>query len=133
MKQNLARLLIIIALTFSVADGFSQSAPVKEKKKLGLQMYSLRDSLTKDLKATIEKLGKIGYKYMEAANFDNGKFYGLEPEAFKALIEANGMILVSGMQQWHGGICVLMRIKEPDVPILLNHRWESILLKIWRR
>ena len=95
MKLTLAGLLIMIALMFSVFDGFSQSVPVKEKKKLGLQMYSLRDSLNKDVKATIEKLGKIGYKYLEAANFDNGKFYGMEPEAFKALIEANGMILVS--------------------------------------
>jgi sugar phosphate isomerase/epimerase len=32
---------------------------------------------------------------MEAASFDNGKFYGMEPEAFKALLEANGMKLIS--------------------------------------
>jgi sugar phosphate isomerase/epimerase len=95
MKRTLSGLLIMIALMFSEVNGFSQSSPVKEKKKLGLQMYSLRDSLNKDVKATIEKLGKIGYKYLEAANFDNGKFYGMEPDAFKALIESNGMILVS--------------------------------------
>jgi sugar phosphate isomerase/epimerase len=95
MKTNLVRPLVIIALAIFIIGGLSQTLLAKEKKKLGLQMYSLRDDLTKDLKGTIEKLGKIGYVYLEAANFDNGKFYGMEPEAFKALIEANGMKFVS--------------------------------------
>jgi len=95
MKTNLIKPLVVIALVAIIIGGLSQSSFAKKKKDIGLQMYSLRDDLNKDAKGTIEKMGKIGYTSMEAASFDNGKFYGMEPEAFKALLEANGMKLVS--------------------------------------
>ncbi|HZK93923.1 MAG TPA: sugar phosphate isomerase/epimerase [Prolixibacteraceae bacterium] len=95
MKTNLIKPLVVIALVAIIIGGLSQSSFAKKKKDIGLQMYSLRDDLNKDVKGTIEKMGKIGYTSMEAASFDNGKFYGMEPEAFKALLEANGMKLVS--------------------------------------
>jgi len=95
MKTNFIKPLVIIALIAIIIGSLSQSSFAKKKKDIGLQMYSLRDDLKKDVKGTIEKMGKIGYTSMEAASFDNGKFYGMEPEAFKALLEANGMKLVS--------------------------------------
>jgi len=95
MKTNFIKPLVVIALVAIIIGGLSQSSFAKKKKDIGLQMYSLRDDLNKDVKGTIEKMGKIGYTSMEAASFDNGKFYGMEPEAFKALLEANGMKLVS--------------------------------------
>jgi sugar phosphate isomerase/epimerase len=95
MKTNFIKPLVIIALVAVIIGGLSHSSFAKKKKDIGLQMYSLRDDLKKDVKGTIEKMGKIGYTSMEAASFDNGKFYGMEPEAFKALLEANGMKLVS--------------------------------------
>ncbi|MDR1120845.1 MAG: sugar phosphate isomerase/epimerase [Dysgonamonadaceae bacterium] len=61
-------------------------------KDIGLQLYSLRDDCSKDFQATITAVGKMGYKYVEAANYsDDGKFYGLTPEAYKATVEAAGM------------------------------------------
>jgi len=95
MKTIFIRSLVITGLVAFVIAGLSQTSFAKGKKNIGLQMYSLRDDLNKDVKGTIEKLGKIGYVDMEAASFDKGKFYGMEPEAFKALLEANGMKLVS--------------------------------------
>jgi len=95
MKTNFIKPLAVIAFVAIIIGGLSQSSFAKKKKDIGLQMYSLRDDLKKDVKGTIVKMGKIGYKSMEAASFDNGKFYGMEPLAFKALLEANGMKLVS--------------------------------------
>jgi len=95
MKTNFIKPLVFIALTAIIIGSLSQSSFAKKKKDIGLQMYSLRDDLKKDVKGTIEKMGKIGYTSMEAASFDNGKFYGMEPEVFKALLETNGMKLVS--------------------------------------
>jgi sugar phosphate isomerase/epimerase len=46
-----------------------------------------------DPAATIAKLSEIGYTYAEAAGYNDGKFYGMEPEAFKALLEQNKMTL----------------------------------------
>jgi sugar phosphate isomerase/epimerase len=95
MEKIMIKSLIVFVLVAFVVGGASQALLAKGKKDIALQLYSLRDDLKKDVKGTIEKLGKIGYKSLEAAGFDNGKFYGMEPEAFKALIEANGMKLVS--------------------------------------
>jgi sugar phosphate isomerase/epimerase len=61
------------------------------EKFIGLQLWSVRDTITKDTKGTIEALGKMGYKFVEAAGYSDGKFYGMEPAAFKALCDANGL------------------------------------------
>lgn len=95
MKTNLIKLLSVITLVAFIIGGLSQTSLAKGKKNVGLQLYSLRDDLKKDVKGTIEALGKIGYSYVEAANYNNGKIYGMEPEEFKALIEKDGMEFVS--------------------------------------
>ncbi len=61
------------------------------KKNIGLQLYSLRDSIGNDLAGTLKKVGEMGYSYVEAAGYRDGKFYGMEPEEFKALCEACGL------------------------------------------
>ena len=95
MRKILGKSLIIIGLVAYLIGGSTLEALATGKKQIALQMYSLRDDLKKDLKGTIEKMGKMGYTDLEAAGFGDGKFYGMEPEAFKALVEANGMKLVS--------------------------------------
>ncbi len=95
MKKNLIKSLMVITLVACFIGGSALTGFAAGKKNIALQMYSLRDDLKKDVKGTIEKMGKMGYTELEAASFDNGKFYGMEPEAFKALIEANGMKLIS--------------------------------------
>jgi sugar phosphate isomerase/epimerase len=100
MNLNLVKSLLIITLTAFIFGGISQTVLAKGKKKIGLQLYSVRDDLKKDTKGTIEALGKIGYSYLEAANYNNGKLYGMTPEDFKALLDKNGMKLLSS----HTGI-----------------------------
>jgi len=95
MKSNLFKSLVIITLTAFAIGGLSQMSLAQGKNNIGLQLYSLRDDLNKDPKGTIEALGKIGYTFVEAANFENGKFYGMSPEEFKALVEKNGMKFLS--------------------------------------
>lgn len=82
--------IAIFAVLFS---SFIACTPAP-KKEIGLQLYSLRDTIKIDLKGTIEKVGKMGYTFVEAAGYADGKFYGMEPAEFKALIEANGMKLL---------------------------------------
>jgi sugar phosphate isomerase/epimerase len=88
-----------LLVTFMLMSTLS-NAQCKKDKYIGLQLYSVRDDIKKDLKGTIEAVGKMGYKFVEAAGYGDGKFYGMEPEEFKALIEANGMELVGS----HSGI-----------------------------
>jgi sugar phosphate isomerase/epimerase len=75
------------------AETVTQQAPLK--KDIALQLYSLRDDISKDYAGTIKKAGEMGYTAVEAANYDDGKFYGKTPEEFKADIEAAGMKVLS--------------------------------------
>ncbi|MNK61798.1 Inosose dehydratase [compost metagenome] len=68
----------------------------KPKKNIGLQLYTLRDELPKDVKGVIEKVAQAGYKEVETYGFSNGKFWGLTPKEFKALLDANGLKAPSG-------------------------------------
>jgi sugar phosphate isomerase/epimerase len=82
----------IMGLIFSMMSSCKTSAP---RKYLGLQLYSVRDSIMKNVPGTIAKVGAMGYKFVEAADFKNSKFYGMNPADFKALCEKNGMIFMS--------------------------------------
>lgn len=61
----------------------------------GLQLYSVRDFTEKDLASTLEKVAKIGYRYVEFAGF-----FGHNAEEVKAMLEVNGL-KVSGT---HSGL-----------------------------
>jgi sugar phosphate isomerase/epimerase len=65
------------------------------KKDIGLQLYTVRDHLSKDLPGTLKQVAKIGYTWLEAAGYNEGKFYGLPPKDFKTMVEDLGMTLVS--------------------------------------
>ncbi len=68
-----------------------------DKKVVGLQLYSLRDELPKDVKGTIAKVAKAGFKEVETYGFSiKDQFWGLTPKEFKALLDANGLKAPSG-------------------------------------
>ncbi|WP_289048450.1 sugar phosphate isomerase/epimerase family protein [Carboxylicivirga marina] len=61
------------------------------EKNIGIQLWSVRDDMKADAEGTIMKLGEIGYSFVEAAGYGDGKFYGMEPLAFKKLLNDNGL------------------------------------------
>ncbi|MBK5721067.1 sugar phosphate isomerase/epimerase [Dysgonomonas sp. Marseille-P4677] len=89
----LTAFLILASCTPKAENADAQKAPVK--KDIALQLYSLRDDISKDYAGTIKKAGEMGYTAVEAANYGDGKFYGKSPEEFKADIEAAGMKVLS--------------------------------------
>lgn len=91
-KSNLIAFVIMIAITGSMSTLFTSC---KTGKNIGLQLYSIRDSIRKDVPAAIEKVAAMGYTFVEAAGYADGKFYGMEPAAFRALCEENGMFVLS--------------------------------------
>ncbi len=58
--------------------------------KLGLQLYSLRAQLAKDVPGTLDKVHDMGFKYVETAGM-----YGLSPAKFKTELDAHGLKVVS--------------------------------------
>jgi len=71
------------------------------QKEIGLELYSIRDlignpELYAENQATVlPQLAEMGYTHVEAANYNNGKFYGVEPEQFKADVENAGLQVLS--------------------------------------
>jgi sugar phosphate isomerase/epimerase len=69
----------------------------KPERVVGLQLYSLRDQLPKDVKGGIAKVAAAGYKNVEPFGYSkqNG-FWGLDAKAFSELLKANGLSTASG-------------------------------------
>lgn len=65
------------------------------KKEIALQLYSLREDISKDYAGVIKKVGEMGYTAIEAAGYKDGKFYGRTPEEFKADVEGAGLTVLS--------------------------------------
>jgi sugar phosphate isomerase/epimerase len=67
------------------------------KKKAGLQLYSLREELPKDVKGVIAKVAAAGYKEVETYGYSkDGGFWGLSAAEFKALLNKHGLTSPSG-------------------------------------
>ncbi|GAB3218575.1 sugar phosphate isomerase/epimerase family protein [Algoriphagus aestuariicola] len=63
----------------------------KAKKFGGLALYTVRDAMGKDPKGTLKAVADAGYAYVEAANYSDGKFYGMTPTEFKSYLASLGL------------------------------------------
>lgn len=84
-------LVLIVAL-------FTGTNLVAQDTYGGLALYTIRDDMGKDPKAVLKKVSDIGYAYVEAAGYDNGKYYGMEPADFKNYLQEIGLIPISTHQ-----------------------------------
>ena len=70
---------------------------------MGIQLYSVRDDMTKDPLGTMKQLAAMGYKNVEHANYVNGKFYGYTPTEFKKALDDLGLKMPSGHTVMNAG------------------------------
>jgi len=75
----------------------SESTPevVEESNFGGLSLYTVRDDMGVDAKATLKAVSDAGYKNIEAAGYSEGKFYNMSPADFKALLDSLKLVPVS--------------------------------------
>ena len=63
---------------------------------IGLQLYTVRDAMQADPAAALAKVAAVGYNSVEGATYTGTeKFYGMDANAFKALLKQNGLIMPS--------------------------------------
>ncbi len=68
-----------------------------DKKEIGLQLYTLRDELPKDIKGTLEKVAAAGFTSVETYSFSiKDQFWGLSPLELKKILDANNLKAISG-------------------------------------
>ena len=87
---------IISAAALTRPFEFFESKP---KFKLGLQLYTIRESLEKNLKQTFKQIADFGYEEVETYGFNYGKnknYWGLEPKIAKQLLDDYKLTTSSG-------------------------------------
>lgn len=95
---------------------FNLDAQAKAPKNIGLQLYTLRDQLPKDLEGTLKKVADLGYKEVETFGYSDGKFFGKSPKEFKAILSGLGLKAVSGHY--------LAGVQMPNMKGTLKNDWE---------
>ena len=86
------------SLTIAGAALFSNSAFANWKNKTitGVQLYSVRDEMSKDPLGTLQKLSAMGYRHVEHASYTDRKFYGYGAKEFKKILSDLNLKMASG-------------------------------------
>lgn len=83
----------------------------------GLQLWSVRDLMKEDPVGTLEKLVAIGYTDVESAGYDQGTFYGMNPQDFKRVLDGIGL----KMRSCH----TRTGITTPEIERTMSNNWEA--------
>jgi sugar phosphate isomerase/epimerase len=85
-------------------------------KKIGLQLYTVRDLMKKDLPGTLRKVAAAGYKEVEFAGY-----FGRTPAQIKALLKTNGLTSPSS----HIGLDILEKdsVRAFADAKAIGHQW----------
>lgn len=66
-------------------------------KNVGIQLYTLREQLVKEVPRVIGKVAGAGYKQVETYGYSvAGKYWGMDPKSFKALLDNFNLVSPSG-------------------------------------
>ena len=94
-RRDFLKQVGVLSAVSLAAPGLLFAAPTP--LKVGLQLYSLRDYIGKDVKGTLAKVAKAGYQEVETYGYSPDKhFWGLTAPEFKAALAANGLTTSSG-------------------------------------
>lgn len=91
-SKNSYKLLFVTLLLFGAYQGNAQD------NFGGLALYTVRNDMGTNAKATLLAVAEAGYKNIEAAGYNDGKFYDMEPKAFKKVLKEMGLRPISTHQ-----------------------------------
>ena len=87
--------------------------------KLGIQLYSVRNTIKEEPLKTLEKLSQIGYHYVEAANHnaavDDGVGFGMPAKELRAILDDLGLQIVG---------CHINPLRLDRLPAVLDYHVE---------
>ena len=86
-------------------------------KKVGVQLYTVRNEIAKDAKGTLRKIAELGFKEVENFGY-NGKFFGMEPAEYKALLSELKMKATSGHYMYGN-------FGNKKIPGTILHGWDQ--------
>ena len=92
MRKSVIVLMSVLLLVTACGRKKACNEPVN--KDFGVQLYSIRSVIgdsalyAANHEEAFKALAEMGYSYVEAACYNDGKLYGVEPTQFKADLEA---------------------------------------------
>ena len=92
-RELLKQMAWMTAGTFLMKDALALN-DVKNKK-VGVQLYTIRDAIAKDPKGSLKQIADLGFGEVENFGY-NGKFFGMDANAYKTLLGDLGMTAPSG-------------------------------------
>ena len=104
----------------AAATAVAPSFAFAEKRKIGLQLYSLRDVINKDVTGILKKVAEFGYKELETYGYNDGNLFGMKAKEFGDTVKGLGMKVTSG----HYGTGQT----NPAVKGTLSNDWERAVI-----
>ncbi len=83
------RRAFLAALSLAACAPRTTLASGRRLKRVGIQLYSLRDDARRDLERTLADIAGIGYKDVELLGSMNN--FGMPPARLRAVLDANGL------------------------------------------
>lgn len=93
-REVLKQIAWITAGSMMVNDATAFAHDIKNKK-IGVQLYTIRNEISKDAKGSIKKVTELGFGEVENFGY-NGKFFGMSPAEYKSLLGDLGLTAPSG-------------------------------------
>ena len=95
--------------------------PSRRLKRVGIQLYSLRDDARRDLEGTLANIATIGYKDVELlGSMDN---FGMPPTRLRSVLDRNGL---SAPSTHVGGNALNDLDRQLDDANTLGHRYLTV-------
>lgn len=69
---------------------------ISDTAKYGLQLYTVRNDVAKNLSSTLDYVAKAGYSQIELYGFDGKGFFGKSPKELKAMLDGLQLTAPSG-------------------------------------
>lgn len=72
------------------------SCATAKERAIGIQLYTLKDIILKDVKGTLQQVANIGYKELELYGYGDGKVFNMPYADFHKMVSDMGLSVVSG-------------------------------------
>lgn len=91
------------------------------KRKVGIQLYTLRDVIYKDVQGTLKQVADLGYQELELFGYNDGKVFGKPVNEVVKMVSDLGMKITSGHY-------VTGLVSQPNRPAMVGtlvNGWEK--------
>lgn len=83
--------LIGCAASSENGEDTTSSKPDFSIDKYGIQLWTVKEQMAQDAKATLREIASFGYKQIESFGGEAGIFWGMSPADFKSFLDEQGM------------------------------------------